>query len=41
MNQKGLTTLHIVEQQEVKIKIEKGNWKYVLTSEFIQWNGWS
>jgi hypothetical protein len=35
MDQKGLATLHIVEQQEVKINIEKGNWKYELTSEFI------
>jgi hypothetical protein len=35
MDLEGLATLHIVNQQEVGINIEKGNWKYKLTSEFI------
>ncbi len=41
MDQEGLTTLHMAKQQEFEMNIEKRNWKYKLTWEFIRWSSWS
>jgi hypothetical protein len=41
MDREGLATLHVVEQQEVIINIERGESKIRNDTIFIRWNGWS